>query len=74
MSNQRFCDGIRRRDMLRFGAAGAFGMGITLPSLLEHEARLKANGVDPSQSLQHGIFTEQRFGRLKWICLSGQRL
>lgn len=63
MSNQRFCDGIRRRDMLRFGAAGAFGMGITLPSLLEHEARLKANGVETKDTsliivfLQGGLST-----------------
>lgn len=63
MSNQRFCDGIRRRDMLRFGAAGAFGMGLTLPSLLEHEARLKANGVDTKDTsliivfLQGGLST-----------------
>ena len=63
MTQQRFCDGIRRRDMLRFGAAGAFGMGLTLPSLLEHEARLKANGVDTKDTsliivfLQGGLST-----------------
>tara|TARA_B100000676_G_scaffold301811_1_gene349538 strand:- start:13156 stop:14451 length:1296 start_codon:yes stop_codon:yes gene_type:complete len=49
--------------MLRFGAAGAFGMGITLPSLLEHEARLKANGVETKDTsliivfLQGGLST-----------------
>ncbi len=63
MSKQRFCDGIHRRDMLRFGAAGAFGMGLTLPSLLEHEARLKANGVETKDTsliivfLQGGLST-----------------
>ena len=63
MTQQRFCDGIRRRDMLRFGAAGAFGMGLTLPSLLEHEARLKASGVDTKDTsliivfLQGGLST-----------------
>ncbi|MEC9095920.1 MAG: DUF1501 domain-containing protein [Planctomycetota bacterium] len=63
MTQQRFCDGIRRRDMLRFGAAGAFGMGLTLPSLLEHEARLQANGVDTKDTsliivfLQGGLST-----------------
>ena len=63
MSNQRFCDGIRRRDMLRFGATGAFGMGLTLPSLLEHEARLRANGVETKDTsliivfLQGGLST-----------------
>jgi len=49
--------------MLRFGAAGAFGMGLTLPSLLEHEARLKANGVETKDTsliivfLQGGLST-----------------
>ena len=63
MSKQRFCDGVHRRDMLRFGAAGAFGMGLTLPSLLEHEARLKANGVETKDTsliivfLQGGLST-----------------
>ena len=63
MTQQRFCDGIRRRDMLRFGAAGAFGMGLTLPSLLEHEARLKASGADTKDTsliivfLQGGLST-----------------
>src|SRR5579864_4600308 len=34
-----FCDGIRRRDFLRLGSAGMFGMGLTLPALLEAQAR-----------------------------------
>jgi hypothetical protein len=33
-----FCDGLQRRDFLRLGTASAFGMGLTLPSLLEQEA------------------------------------
>jgi len=33
-----FCDGIRRRDFIRVGAAGAFGFGATLPSMLERQA------------------------------------
>jgi hypothetical protein len=33
-----FCDGIRRRDFLRVGAAGAFGVGVTLPTMLQHQA------------------------------------
>ncbi len=33
-----FCDRIRRRDMLRIGAAGAFGLGVTLPQLFQNQA------------------------------------
>src|SRR5437588_1002890 len=33
---KRFCDGVSRRDMLRFGAAGLFGL--SLPRLLELQA------------------------------------
>lgn len=35
--NKNFCDRVRRRDMLRIGAAGAFGLGITLPQLLQNK-------------------------------------
>jgi hypothetical protein len=37
-----FCDGIRRRDFLRLGTAGLFG--ISLPTLLEAQARTSARG------------------------------
>jgi uncharacterized protein (DUF1501 family) len=33
-----FCDGIARRDFLRVGSAGLFGLGLTLPALLEAQA------------------------------------
>jgi len=39
-----FCDGIRRRDFLRLGTAGLFGMGFTLPGLLEMQARAAGQG------------------------------
>src|SRR5438270_528091 len=29
-----FCDGLHRRDALRLGVAGVFGMGLSLPKLL----------------------------------------
>ncbi len=45
--NNRFCDGIRRRDFLRLGTAGLFGMGLTLPGLLELQARAEARGQGP---------------------------
>lgn len=38
----RFCDGIRRRDFLRVGTAGLFGL--TLPRLLELQARGATQG------------------------------
>jgi len=34
MEGTRFCDGLRRRDFLRVGSAGLFGMGLSLPQLL----------------------------------------
>ena len=33
-----FCDGLKRRDFLRVGSAGAMGMNLFLPSLLQAEA------------------------------------
>src|SRR3954471_23682595 len=38
MSNRTFCDGLSRRDALRLGAAGLFGLGLTLPDVLELQA------------------------------------
>lgn len=39
MIHRPFCDGLRRRDVLRIGAAGFFGAGLTLPQLLAAEAK-----------------------------------
>jgi len=39
-----FCDGVCRRDFLRLGTAGLFGMGLTLPRLLEGQARARERG------------------------------
>ena len=36
---RRQCDGVERRDVLRIGTAGVFGMGFSLPYLLERQAR-----------------------------------
>ena len=39
MNQQRnFCDRLHRRDVLRIGTAGAFGLGVTLPQLLHNQA------------------------------------
>ena len=48
MTARRFCDGLRRRDVLRVGAAGLFGMGLTLPRLLRLQARAAAQGARAS--------------------------
>ena len=48
MTVRRFCDGIGRRDVLRVGAAGLFGLGLTLPQLLELQARAAARGASAS--------------------------
>jgi uncharacterized protein (DUF1501 family) len=39
-----FCDGIARRDFLRLGTCGLFGMGLTLPGLLARQARAAEQG------------------------------
>src|SRR5438105_13966781 len=39
-----FCDGLLRRDFLRLGTAGLFGMGLTLPGLLELQAHATERG------------------------------
>src|SRR4051812_48975122 len=37
-----FCNGLARRDFLRLGTAGVFGLGLTLPDLLARQARAAA--------------------------------
>ena len=39
-----FCDGVARRDFLRLGTAGVFGLGLTLPELLARRARAAEAG------------------------------
>ena len=34
-----FCDGVKRRDMLKIGAAGAMGFGVSLPQILQQQAQ-----------------------------------
>ncbi|MFO0970665.1 MAG: DUF1501 domain-containing protein, partial [Gemmataceae bacterium] len=47
MTTLAFCDGIPRRDFLRLGTAGLFGLGLTLPRLLELEAAAQERGATP---------------------------
>lgn len=44
MKNQ-FCDGIQRRDLLRVGAAGLFGMGVSLPQIIARRAAAAEAGA-----------------------------
>jgi uncharacterized protein (DUF1501 family) len=45
MSHTRaFCDGVRRRDVLRLGTFGLAGFGLGLPALLERQARAAEAG------------------------------
>ncbi len=41
-----YCDGIRRRDFLRVGAAGALGVNLPLAQLLAAEPKLKGNATN----------------------------
>ena len=36
---RQYCDGITRRDFIRVGAAGALGLQMTLPALLQRQAQ-----------------------------------
>ena len=43
-SHANYCDGIQRRDVLRVGAAGLFGMGVSLPQILASQAQAAEAG------------------------------
>ncbi|MBC8353390.1 MAG: DUF1501 domain-containing protein [Planctomycetes bacterium] len=45
MMKNQFCDGIQRRDVLRLGAAGLFGMGVSLPQIMAQRAQAAEAGV-----------------------------
>jgi hypothetical protein len=44
MSVQRLCSGVTRRDFLHLGTAGVFGMGLSLPQILQAQERARAEG------------------------------
>lgn len=48
VKHSSYCDGIARRDFLRLGSAGLFGMGLSLPQLLEGQARAAEQGKQAS--------------------------
>lgn len=51
MSDMRFCDGIGRRDLLRVGVAGLFGMGLPLAGILARETGATAGGAAPQRDV-----------------------
>src|SRR5258707_714464 len=49
MFNKRqYCDGISRRDFLRVGSAGALGLNLSLPMLLQRQAQAASRGKTTS--------------------------
>jgi hypothetical protein len=46
-SQSTFCDGLARRDFLRLGTAGVFGLGLSLPELLARRGDASENGGVP---------------------------
>jgi uncharacterized protein (DUF1501 family) len=48
VQHPRFCDGIQRRDFLRLGTAGLFGLGFSLPALLRLQAQAAEQGRRPN--------------------------
>jgi uncharacterized protein (DUF1501 family) len=49
-----FCDGLHRRDALRLGVAGVFGLGLTLPKLLAAEHGKPTRDVSLIYLFLHG--------------------
>src|SRR5581483_9346503 len=49
-----FCDGLIRRDVLRLGVAGVFGLGLTLPKLLAAEQGKQTKDVSLIFLFLHG--------------------
>lgn len=46
-----FCDGLARRDILRVGVAGLFGMGLPLAEILSRETRAAEEGSTPRRDV-----------------------
>jgi hypothetical protein len=44
MTTNRYCNGVTRRDFIHLGAAGAFGLGVNLPTILQAQERARAAG------------------------------
>ena len=57
-----YCDGVRRRDLIRVGAAGALGLGLSTRGILAAQAGATARVVDPSKDDISFIFVFLRGG------------
>ncbi len=63
MGNRKYCDGMRRRDLLTIGAAGLFSAGLNLPMQLPQQALASEQGRSADEIsliilfLQGGIST-----------------
>lgn len=44
MPAKRLCNGVTRRDFLHLGVAGAFGLGLSLPAILQAQERARQQG------------------------------
>ena len=44
MNAKPFCNGLTRRDFIQLGAAGAFGLGLNLPTILQAQERAGQRG------------------------------
>ena len=44
MAAKQLCNGVTRRDFIHMGAAGVFGMGLTLPQILQAQERAAQRG------------------------------
>src|SRR5262245_52508100 len=53
MAHSRDCEGFHRRDFLRLGTAGLFGLG--LPQLLQLEAKAKEEGTGTNRKAESVI-------------------
>src|SRR5437763_12979592 len=53
-TRSKFCDGLHRRDVLRLGVAGVFGLGLTLPKLLAAEQGKPTRDVSLIYLFLHG--------------------
>ena len=53
MAKRSFCDGWARRDFLRVGAAGAFGLNLSISRMLEAAAK---GDIDKSKSDINFVF------------------
>jgi len=67
MRTQTFCDGIRRRDLLRVGTAGLFGIGLPLSQILERQTRASESKATTPPARASALITIFLHGGLSTI-------